>query len=133
MGQSIPALVPLVFFGVFFVSIFGARLNVISNKLVEDELGLLCEDLETGSLWKLRSLPVQKVLRQANVSTESDIDYKKLRKLLTKSWIDDEFDKQLRKLEKGKMLEMQKSLQVNTLVVIDRFRCTVNQTCQCFV
>ena len=83
MDQSIPAHVLLIF-GVLTTSIFGVHRNVTSNKPVEEELGLLCEDLKVGSLWKLRFLPVQKVLRQANISMESDIDYKKLPKLLTK-------------------------------------------------
>ena len=127
MGQTTAAHVLLIF-EVIIASIPGIwNLNATPNKLVEEELDLLCEKLEDerydqgGDFWKLKFLPVKKVLRQANISaTDSGIDYEELRKLLTKSWIDDEFDKQLRKLEKGKMLEMRKPFQVNTLVVIDR-------------
>ena len=127
MGQTKHVRVLLIF-GLITVSIpYSENLNVTSNKLVEEEVRLLCEELEDESynqgrsFWKLWLLPVKKVLRQANMSKESGKDHEQLQKLLTKSWIDDKFDKQLRKLEKEKMLEIQNPLQVNTLVVIDKY------------
>ena len=108
---------------------------------VQEEVGLLCDELEEEkysrnmTLFKLKLLPVERWATQENIpqlqsvgllqslglqSVSLNISDDQLLDLLDPHWIEDQFEKQQqqKKLEK-KIVIPQKALQVNALVVVD--------------